>query len=581
MVRTIEQAFSQGVAAHKEGKLQDAENLYRIILQSQPLHPYANHNLGLLAVSVDKIDVALPFFKTALVASPKVEQFWLSYIDALIKEKQFDNAKEIIKQAKKQGVSREKLNLLELPQTSKNESENINRVSPSRDQLISLLEHYQQGRFGDAEKLAKSISREFPSHDFSWKILGSVLRTTGRASEAIHAHQKVVALSPQDAEAHTNLGNTLKALGRLAESVASHEKAIALQPEFAIAYNNLGNTLKNLGRLDEAKVSYTQAIKLKPNFVDAMTNLSNALSYMNNLEAEIASLKSILQIDDENYALRAGVNLAICYFLKGNFTESKRNLLAVAKIQEKNSEKFKNARVYWRYLSNILSWHEEKYFNLHNKKIDKILYVIGESHSLGCHQLYIKNSSSNLLCQAKLIKGCTQWHLGNSTKNEYKTQFENVFCSLPKCSEVLITIGEIDCRLDSGIINYKNKVPEKGIEEIIASTIENYLNFVARNNSGSQHSIIIQGVPCPNIVTENYPEDDILELIEVINIFNRELETMCKQKGFRFLDVYKLTNRGDGFSNALWHSDDIHLSPEGFLEAWVRYDSEQYTLEKD
>ena len=110
MELTIEQALQQGVAAHKEGKLQDAERLYRAILQSQPLHPDANHNLGVLAVSVNKADAALPLFKTALEANPKIEQFWLSYIDALIKEKQFDNAKQSLNRRKQQGVAEEKLN---------------------------------------------------------------------------------------------------------------------------------------------------------------------------------------------------------------------------------------------------------------------------------------------------------------------------------------------------------------------------------------------------------------------------------------------------------------------------------------
>ena len=100
MELTVDQALQQGVAAHKEGKLQDAERLYRAILQSQPLHPDANHNLGVLAVSVNKADAALPLFKTALEANPKIEQFWLSYIDALIKEKQFDNAKQSLNRQK-------------------------------------------------------------------------------------------------------------------------------------------------------------------------------------------------------------------------------------------------------------------------------------------------------------------------------------------------------------------------------------------------------------------------------------------------------------------------------------------------
>ena len=97
MKLTTEQALQQGVAAHKEGKLEEAERLYRAILQSKPLHPDANHNLGVVAVSVNNADVALPLFKAALEANPKVEQFWLSYINALIKEKQFDNAKQVLR----------------------------------------------------------------------------------------------------------------------------------------------------------------------------------------------------------------------------------------------------------------------------------------------------------------------------------------------------------------------------------------------------------------------------------------------------------------------------------------------------
>ena len=80
MELTIEQALHQGVAAHKEGKLQDAERLYRAILESQPAHPDANHNLGLLAVAVNQVEAALPLFKTALDANPKIDQFWFSYM---------------------------------------------------------------------------------------------------------------------------------------------------------------------------------------------------------------------------------------------------------------------------------------------------------------------------------------------------------------------------------------------------------------------------------------------------------------------------------------------------------------------
>ena len=107
MELTIEQALQRGIAAHKEGKFQDAEQLYRAILQSHPAHPDANHNLGVLAVSVNKVEAALPLFEAALKGNPKIEQFWLSYADALIKTEKFDIARQIVEQAKTQGGRRE------------------------------------------------------------------------------------------------------------------------------------------------------------------------------------------------------------------------------------------------------------------------------------------------------------------------------------------------------------------------------------------------------------------------------------------------------------------------------------------
>jgi len=49
--------------------------------------------LGVLAVSANKIIIALPLFERAVKANPKKNQFWISYIDALIKENQLILAK--------------------------------------------------------------------------------------------------------------------------------------------------------------------------------------------------------------------------------------------------------------------------------------------------------------------------------------------------------------------------------------------------------------------------------------------------------------------------------------------------------
>ena len=157
MQLSIKQALQQGVAAHKEGKLQEAERLYRAILQSQPAHPEANHNLGLIAASVNKAEAALPLFKTALEANPKIEQFWLSYIDALIKEKQFDDAKQILEQGKLSGI--------------------------------------------DAYLMDAAIKVNMGSLD-----------------EAKVTYEKIIALKPDNVQAHVKLGAVLHELGKLDEA---------------------------------------------------------------------------------------------------------------------------------------------------------------------------------------------------------------------------------------------------------------------------------------------------------------------------------------------------------------------------
>ena len=75
MELTIDQALQQALAAQKEGKLEEAEGLYRAIISVDPGHPNANHNLGVIAVSVNNAGAALELFKTALEADPKIEQF--------------------------------------------------------------------------------------------------------------------------------------------------------------------------------------------------------------------------------------------------------------------------------------------------------------------------------------------------------------------------------------------------------------------------------------------------------------------------------------------------------------------------
>lgn len=265
---SMEQVLQQAISAHKQGNIQEALRLYLAILQGHPKHPDVNHNLGLIAVSLNQVGDAIPLFKAALDANPDVEQFWMSYVDGLVKADRLKEAHRAIKKAKKRGLNAKKLMAL-LTQG--------NPLANASDSLQARHENLQKsvfdGRFDDAEKLAKSVIQEFAEDQIAWKVLGLIYNETGRESEAVKAFKTSVALDANDAEAHNNLGSVLYATGAISEAVASFNQALALKPDYAAAHNNLGNSLKELGRLDQAESSYRQATLLKPDFSDAHYNL--------------------------------------------------------------------------------------------------------------------------------------------------------------------------------------------------------------------------------------------------------------------------------------------------------------------
>lgn len=269
MAPNTDQVLLSAIAAQDTGDSKEAMRLYRAILREEPTHPNANYNLGLLLVSENQPNAALKLFKRALAADPKLEKFWISYIDTLAKTKGHREARKALKKANKKGLESDKLKtLLEGLESSNAE------LAPSQEQVNELIATYQHGRLGDAHRLAGSITREFPQYQVAWKILGVILGQAGRPVDAALANQKAVDLSPNDAEAHYNLGVTLQALGSLEKAAASYKRSITLKPRQPKAHSNLGVVLDAQGKFSEACAAFGKAVSLDPDFTSAYINLS-------------------------------------------------------------------------------------------------------------------------------------------------------------------------------------------------------------------------------------------------------------------------------------------------------------------
>jgi tetratricopeptide (TPR) repeat protein len=292
MKQTIKEAFKYAVKHHKDGNIQEAERLYRLILKSNPEHADANHNLGVIGASVNKADVALPFFRAAIKTNPNIEQYWVSYIEALIIMDDLDSAKEALVEAQKNGTEDRIISSLQAQIASRPKIGGTYDLSQA--QSNELLTHYNEGRFEEAAGLARAYTQDLPENPFGWKILGAALWQMGEKKDALEANRREVSISPLDAEAHNNLGNTLRGLGELHEAEASCRHALKLKFDYAEAHLNLGSILSDLGKLKEAEHSYRDAIKVDPRYAVAHNALGLVLQKSNELaEAEMCFRRAL------------------------------------------------------------------------------------------------------------------------------------------------------------------------------------------------------------------------------------------------------------------------------------------------
>ena len=356
---TIDQALQQGVEAHKAGQVQEADRLYTAILKAQPKHPDANHNMGVLAVGVGKVQEALPFFKTALEANPATAQFWFSYIDALIKLDKLAEAKAVLDQAKSSGAKGDGFDQLEqrLQETGQEplEATRITAEVPLQqpnildslklDQALKLAKKkVKEGSPEEAKRIYQDVLVKFPKNKrASDGLKGLTGKTVGKASKVQgppqNQTQSVINLYNQgqlatvveQAQALTEqypdafivwnlLGAAAAQIGKLDQAILAFKKVTAIKPDNADAYYNMGIALKDQGKLEEAIEAYTKALAIKPDYAKAYNNMGITLQEQGKPEEAIEAYKKALDIKPD-YA-DAHNNMGVTLQAQGKLEEA-------------------------------------------------------------------------------------------------------------------------------------------------------------------------------------------------------------------------------------------------------------------
>jgi tetratricopeptide (TPR) repeat protein len=285
-VMQIEQRLLQAISLHQIGQMQNAERLYREILLDHPDHPEASHHLGAAMLENGRVDASLPFFKAALEVDPQQEQYWLSYIGALIQATHYEDAKLVLSYGLQAGLSGQEIDaLIDVLENSFNEKSPVTQASTSpfsdEDALIKL---FAELRYEEVEEKTRAILQNHPNWLVGWKILSDTLLV--QKKDARLPALMALELNLNDAKEHCYYGLVLKSQGDLKGAVGAFEQAIELKADYAAAYNNLGIVRKDMGDIEAAIRSYRRALELNPGYASCYSNLLFCLSHSEEIDTQ-------------------------------------------------------------------------------------------------------------------------------------------------------------------------------------------------------------------------------------------------------------------------------------------------------
>ena len=156
---------------------------------------------------------------------------------------------------------------------------------------------------------------------------GSAAIAKGDFAAAVDEYKKLIALNPQDEEAHFSLGFTYARLNRTEEAIHHYEECLKLVPGYAEAHNNLGNLLVAKKDFDAGLAHFKKALESQPENSGAQNNIGKVYALQSKVLEAIPFFQAAVQLNPLNYEAR--YNLGTAYLTTGQYEEAQKELASL------------------------------------------------------------------------------------------------------------------------------------------------------------------------------------------------------------------------------------------------------------
>jgi len=361
--RLSEPLFSKGVAYYESGEFDQAFEIFKLLIDKDPLHFDAQYLSALILLRSQRFLVAIDYFRATLSIKHNHPPCLRYLALCLSKVGQFEQAlaqTRLLIELSPDSLDGHSLlaqiqvgmgdltaalvtwnKLGQLEPSSAQIQNNIGVICHQLGQFEKAIVHYQQarlldprdaklcfdlavsqealGQLGAAQQsyqLALGIDSHHKGAHFN---LGLLQIQLGDLESALESFDRVLSIDPSMPLAYMNKAVALQKLKAFVPARLALERAMTLDPQSALICFNLATVLQDIRELEASANMYQRVLDLDPSHLNAWCNLGDVLNDLQKPKLAIDCYLKALELEPQS--IRAGYHLSLSYLLDAQFAK--------------------------------------------------------------------------------------------------------------------------------------------------------------------------------------------------------------------------------------------------------------------
>ncbi len=303
---TLDEYFKLGVEYVQNAKFEDAEKMFKKVIEFDPFYTDAYNNLGNIYMLRNNFELALEQYTKVINLSPANDGAYSNIGLIYMKSGSLSKAIEMFQKAVELNPRSAEafynlatcyllFNSIQNAETSIKKALEIN---PDDDDFKTVYAQTLSAakKYDEARKIFEEVIRSDASNFDALNELGLICLYRKEYLKAIEYFDKIKGNKnlEKSSKVYYNLALCHERLKNSTEARDAYAESIKRNPNYAAVRNDYGSFLFSLDKLEEAQFQFKEAVTIDSNYVNAAVNLAKTYYIQQRYDEAAAVLTSFL-----------------------------------------------------------------------------------------------------------------------------------------------------------------------------------------------------------------------------------------------------------------------------------------------